>query len=68
MKIRRIKCLLCPYKDVCIPEQESKLTKLKELENKNEEMNKQLTEINERLTTIIKRYETIIKLRNGTKL
>lgn len=57
MKVRRIKCVLCPYKEVCIPEMESRLTKLDELDKQNKELQLKLKQMTEKINAIILRLE-----------
>lgn len=52
MKTRKLKCVFCKYKEVCIPEQEKTLTKYKQVLEENANLQIKVVELGEKLDKI----------------
>lgn len=55
------KCHFCKYAPVCIPELESGLHKIKELEETNVQLQKEIISLQLKVTSVIQKYENGLK-------
>lgn len=55
------KCNFCKYAPLCIPELESGLHKINELEQTNKDLQKELIKLQLRVTSVIQKYEEGLK-------